>query len=151
MTCRSVLVGLVVMVAACPPPEPPQVTIPPVSTGKVRVRVFTEASPVRLLAPAGRFVFVGTDSELDRWDGDGKVLTLSADAGLSGSHVAALAPDPERRWVWILTEGGLGHYDAGTELYQEMPPPPASVGVDFVAMAKEATASVAPAEDGGAW
>ncbi len=151
MTARSLLIGLVAVIAACPAPEPPAAPIPPVSTGKVRVRVFTEPSPVRLLAPAGRYVFAGTDGELERWDGDGRVLTLSADAGLSGSHVAALAPDPERRWVWILTEGGLGHYDAGAELYEEMPPPPASVGVDFGALAKEATASVAPAEDGGAW
>ena len=151
MTARSLLIGVVAVTAACPAPEPPAAPIPPVSTGKVRVRVFTEPSPARLLAPAGRFVFVGTDSELERWDGDGKVLTLSADAGLPGSHVAALAPDPERRWVWILTEGGLGHYDAGAELYQEMPPPPASVGVDFGALARDATASVAPAEDGGAW
>ncbi len=152
MTVRRLLIGLVVVTAACPAPEPPAAPIPPVSTGKVRVRVFTEPSPVRLLAPAGRFVFVGTDHELERWDGDGKVLTLSADAGLPGTRVAALAPDPERRWVWILTEGGLGHYDAGAELYQEMPAPPASLGVDFMALAQhDATASVAPAEDGGAW
>lgn len=151
MTSRSLLAGLVATVAACPPPEPPAAPIPPVSTGKVRVRVFTEPSPVRLLAPAGRFVFVGTDTDLERWDLDGGVLTMSADHGLSGSHIAALAPDPERRWVWILTEGGLGHYDAGAELYSEMPPPPASVGVDFMALAREATASVAPADDGGAW
>jgi hypothetical protein len=113
--------------------------------------VFTEPSPARLLASAGRFVFVGTDADLERWGLDGSVLTLSADHGLSGSHVVALAPDPERRWVWILTEGGLGHYDAGNQLYSEMPPPPASMGIDFVALGKEATASVAPADDGGAW
>jgi hypothetical protein len=151
VTPRCLLVGLVAMVAACPPPEPPASPIPPVSAGKVRVRVFTEPSPVRLLAPAGRFVFVGTDTDLERWDLEGGMLTLSADHGLSGNHVAALAPDPERRWVWILTEGGLGHYDAGAQLYSEMPPPPASIGVDFGALAKEATASVAPSEDGGAW
>jgi hypothetical protein len=145
------LIGLVGVTAACTPLEPPAAPIPPVSTGKVRVRVFTEPSPVRLLAPAGRFVFIGTDTDLERWDVDGGVLTLSADHGLSGSRIAALAPDPERRWVWILTEGGLGHYDAGAELYREMPPPPASVGVDFTALAKDATASVAPADDGGAW
>ncbi|HET9626327.1 MAG TPA: hypothetical protein VFP84_33425 [Kofleriaceae bacterium] len=150
MKSSRLLLGLVAC-AACTPPEPPAAPIPPVSTGKVRVRVFTDPSPARLLAPAGRFVFVGTDTELERWDHDGKVLTLSADHGLSGNHVAALAPDPERHWVWILTEGGLGHYDASAELYSEMPPPPASVGVDFSALAKDPTASVAPAEDGGAW
>jgi hypothetical protein len=144
------LLGLVACVA-CAPPEPPAAPIPPVSAGKVRVRVFTDPSPARLLAPAGRFVFVGTDTELERWDHDGSVLSLSADHGLSGNHVSALAPDPDRHWVWILTEGGLGHYDAGAELYSEMPPPPASVGVDFPALAKDPAASVAPAEDGGAW
>jgi len=151
VSLRSLLIGLLVTVAGCPLPEPPAAPIPPVSTGKVRVRVFTEPSAVRLLAPVGRFVFVGTDTDLERWDVDGGVLTLSADHGLSGSHVGALVPDPDRRWVWILTEGGLGHYDAGAELYREMPPPPASMGVDFAALAKEATASVAPADDGGAW
>jgi len=151
VTPRSLLVGLVATAASCTQPEPPAAPIPPVSTGKVRVRVFTEPSAVRLLAPAGRFVFVGTDSDLERWDRDGGVLTLSADHGLSGNHVAALAPDPERRWVWILTEGGLGHYDAGAEMYSEMPPPPPSVGVDFGALARDATASLAPADDGGAW
>jgi hypothetical protein len=151
VTSRSLLVGLVATVAACVAPELPAAPIPPVSTGKVRVRVFTEPSPVRLLAPAGRFLFVGTDSDLERWDRDGGVLTLSADHGLSGSHVAALAPDPERRWVWILTDGGLGHYDAGAEMYSEMPPPPPSLGLDFGALAKEASASLAPADDGGAW
>ena len=151
MTSRSLLLGLVATVAACVAPDAPAAPMPPVSTGKVRVRVFTEPSPVRLLAPAGRFLFVGTDSDLERWDRDGGVLTLSADHGLSGSHVAALAPDPERRWVWILTEGGLGHYDAGAEMYSEMPPPPPSLGIDFGALAKEASASLAPADDGGAW
>jgi hypothetical protein len=151
VTFRSLLIGLVALVAACPPPEPPPAPIPPVSTGKVRVRVFTEPSPARLLASAGRFVFVGTDAGLERWDLDGGVLTLSADHGLSGSHILALAPDPERRWVWIVTEGGLGHYDAGAQLYSEVPSPPASLGLDFAALAKEATTSVAPAEDGGAW
>lgn len=151
VTPRCLLVGLVAAVVSCTPPEPPAAPIPPVSTGKVRVRVFTEPSPARLVAPAGRFVFVGTDSDLERWDHDGSVLTLSADHGLSGNHIAALAPDPERRWIWILTEGGLGHYDAGAEMYSEMPPPPASVGVDFGALAKDATASLAPADDGGAW
>src|SRR6185436_4550992 len=142
VTSRSLLVSLVAVVVGCAGAEPPAAPIPPVSTGKVRVRVFTEPSPARLLAPAGRFVFVGTDTDLERWDRDGGVLTLSADHGLSGSHVAALAPDPERRWVWILTEGGLGHYDAGADMYSEMPPPAPSVGVDLGALGKDATASL---------
>jgi hypothetical protein len=44
----------------------------PTSTGKVRVRVFTEPSPVRLLASAGKLVFVATDGDLERWDLDGR-------------------------------------------------------------------------------
>jgi hypothetical protein len=140
-----------VFLAACPPPPaPPAPPIPPVSAGKVRVRVFTEPSPVRMIAPAGRFVFVGTDNDLERWDEGGSVLTLSADHGLSGSHVVAMAPDAERRWVWVLTDGGLGHYDAAAELYAEVPPPPASLDIDFATLAKE-QATVAPATDGGAW
>ena len=137
--------------ACVPAAEVPAAPIPPVSTGKVRVRVFTEPSPVRLMAPAGRFVFIGTDTDLERWDQDGAVLTLSEDHGLSGSHVAALASDPDRKWVWILTEGGLGHYDATAEMYVEMPGPPPAAGVDFAVLAKDAMVSVAAAEDGGVW
>ena len=151
MTRLRPLVGLIAVVVGCAQPELPAAPIPPVSTGKVRVRVFTEPAPVRLLAPAGRFVFVGTDTELERWDADGKVLTLSAEHGLSGSHVVALAPEPDRRWVWVLTEGGLGYYDAGAELYREVPVPPPGLGIDFAALAKDPTVGVAPAADGGAW
>src|SRR5262245_56693439 len=113
---RCLVAGALAVLAGCPPPEPPAAPIPPVSTGKVRVRVFTEPLPVRIIATAGRFVFVGTDSHLERWDGEGGVLPLSAEHGLSGNHVVALAPDPERRWVWILTDGGLGYYDASAEV-----------------------------------
>ena len=153
MTRRSLLVGVVAAVVAvgCAPPEPPAAPIPPVSTGKVRVRVFTEPSAVRLLAPAGRFVFVGTDTDLERWDQNGAVLTLSVEHGLSGSHIAALASDPDRRWVWILTEGGLGHYDAVAEMYVELPSPPPALGVDFAALAKDPTVSLAPADGDGVW
>ena len=114
------------------------------------MRVFTEPSPVRLVAAAGRFVFVATSGDLERWDTDGGVLPLSAEHGLSGSQIVALAPDVDRRWVWILTEGGLGHYDVGAELFQQVQPPPSTIGLDFAALAKEG-ASVAPATDGGAW
>jgi len=151
VTRLRLLVGLVAAVAGCAVAELPAAPIPPVSTGKVRIRVFTEPSPVRLVAAAGRFVFVGTDVDLERWDGDGRVLTMSAEHGLSGSHVVALAPDAERRWMWILTEGGLGHYDAAAELYAELPSPPPGIGVDFAALAKDGGASLAPADDGGVW
>ncbi len=150
MQPRSLLVGLLAVVAACPPPGPPAAPIPPVSTGKVRVRVFTEPSPVRILASAGRFVFVATGQNLERWDGDGGVVPLSTKHGLSGGQIVALAPDVDRRWVWILTADGLGHYDVISELYAELAPPPASLGLDFAALATEG-ATVAPSTDGGAW
>src|SRR5262249_9110080 len=56
--------------------------------------------------------------------------------------------DADRRWVWILSDVGLGHYDDATEDFVELPAPTASVGVDFGELAK-AGASVAPASDGG--
>jgi hypothetical protein len=119
--------------------------------GKVGVRVFTERSPVRQLAAAGRFLFVGTETSLERWAGDGAVVALSADHGLTGNHVIALGSDPARGWVWIVTEGGLGHYDANAEVYREMPPPPSGVDVELATLANEGGASVAPGDDGGVW
>lgn len=142
----SLLAGL----AACPPPEP-VVPLPPVSGGKVRVRVFTEPAPVKNVGTAGRFLFVATEDALQRWDDKGAVLTMTADHGLSGDHVVALATDPERKWMWILTDGGLGHYDAGVEVYSDAVAPPASLGIDFAAIAKEGVASLAPASEGGVW
>ena len=149
---RYAVVGLLGLLAACPPPgaAPPPARIPPVSAGKVRVRVFTEPAPVRILASAGKFVFVGTDSHLERWDDGGSVLPLSAEHGLSGNQIVALAADPDRRWVWILTDGGLGYYDAGKEIYREQLAPPASMSLDFLTLAKDG-ASLAPAKDGGVW
>jgi hypothetical protein len=144
------LVGLIYVLGGCPPRDPPQAPLPPVSAGKVRVRVFTEPSPVRQLASAGRFVFVATSGDLERWDEGGAVLPLSAEHGLSGSQIVALAPDVDRRWVWILTEAGLGHYDVGAERFEPVLAPPGAIGIDFGVLAKEG-ASVAPATTGGAW
>ena len=144
------LLGSLALLAACPPPGPPAAPIPPVSAGKVRVRVFTEPAPVRILASVGKFVFVGTDSHLERWDDGGSVLPLSAEHGLSGNQIVALSADPDRRWVWILTDGGLGYYDAGKETYRELIAPPASMSIDFAALAREG-ASLASAQDGGVW
>lgn len=143
--CRFA-VGLLALVAACQQPAP-AAPIPPVSAGKVRVRVFTEPAPVRIVAAAGKFVFVGTDNHLERWDDGGSVLPLSSEHGLSGNQIVALAADPDRRWVWILTDSGLGYYDAVAERYREQIAP---MHVDFAALAK-AGASLAPAADGGVW
>jgi hypothetical protein len=146
-----VLVGLLLGFAACPLPEPPAAPIPPVSTGKVRVRVFTEPSPVRMLAAAERFVFVATEQDLERFDDGGGVFALTPATGLSGNQVIALGPDPDRKLVWIVTDGGLGRYETQTEVYTAVTDPPASIGLDFATLAKEGGASIASAKDGGAW
>ncbi|MBA3456804.1 MAG: hypothetical protein H0T42_27190 [Deltaproteobacteria bacterium] len=144
------LVGLLVL-GACPTPEPPAAPIPPVSTGKVRVRVFTEPTPVRMLATAERFVFVATEHDLERFDDGGGVFALTPSTGLSGSQVLALGPDPDRKQVWIVTDGGLGRYETQTEVYSSIEDPPASIGLDFTTLAKDGGASIASAKDGGAW
>ncbi|MDX2088314.1 MAG: hypothetical protein SFX73_10715 [Kofleriaceae bacterium] len=146
----GMLVGLLLGLAACPPPAPPT-RLPPVSTGKVRVRVFTEPSPVKQVLAAEKFVFVATEHGLERFDDGGRVFAVSSN-GIAGTEVLALGADEERRAMWILTDGGLGRYDAATEVFTEVLEPPASVGLDFAALAKdEGGASIAAAKDGGAW
>ena len=133
--------------AACQVAERPAAPMPPVSTGKVRVRVFTEPAPVRQLAAAGRYVFVGTADALERWDGDGEVVTLDEHPG----RVVAMAGDPDQARLWVVTDAGVGYYDAGAELFSELPPPPGGLGLDLGALAKEGMAAIAPADDGGVW
>ena len=123
--------------------------LPPVSTGKVRVRVFTDPAPVKSIASAGKFTFVASDDAIQRWDGSGQMVAMSADHGLPGDHVVALAADSERKRAWILTDGGLGFYDADAEVYSEVAPPPAAL-VDYATLARQ-TAALAAAADGGAW
>src|SRR5688572_14364730 len=148
---RSLVAGALVALAGCPPPEPPAAPIPPVSTGKVRVRVFTEPSPVRMLATAERFVFVATEHDLERFDDVGGVFALTPATGLSGGQVIALGPDPDRKLVWIVTDGGVGRYETQTEVYSSITDPPATIGLDFATLAREGGASIASAKDGGAW
>ena len=132
--------------SACTPPEVVNAPIPPVSTGKVRVRVFTEPSPVKSVMTVGRFVFVATESHVERWDNaSNSVLPLSTEEGLK---IIALASDEDRRWAWILTNDGLGYYDAGDESYHAALAQTADV--DFSAIAKEG-AVLAPATDEGVW
>jgi len=149
---RAIWLGLVVGLATgCPPPEPVRPPpIPPVSTGKVRVRVFTEPSPVKEIGSAGRFLFVATEDSIQRWDEAGTVLVMTADHGLSGEHVVGFAPDVDRKWLWVLTDGGLGHYDAQSEVYTELAAPPAAMNIDYSEIAKEG-ASLSAAVEGGVW
>jgi len=145
---RACLLALLLALPGCPPP---QVTspIPPVSTGKVRVRVFTEPSPVRVLTSVGGFVFASTEHDLERWDAKGTVLPLSAES-LSGTEIIAVASDPARRRIWVLTDVGLGHYDTAAEVYREQAAPPATLGLDLGALAEQG-ASLAASVDGSVW
>ena len=127
-----------VVAASCTPVETIR-ALPPVSTGKVRVRVFTEPSPVKSVTTVGKFVFVATESHVERWEND-SVVPLAA---VSGHQIVALASEDEQR-VWILTDGGIGVYDATTETYRDIITPPAVI--DFASMTHDA--SLAPADDG---
>jgi hypothetical protein len=112
--------------------------------------VFTEPSPVKEIDSAGRYLFVATEDSLERWDDAGQVMVMTADHGLSGEHVTALAPDLDRKWLWVLTDGGLGHYDASSQVYTDVAPPPAAMGIDYTELAKDG-ASMASAAEGGVW
>ena len=151
MWLRWVSLGLLAMLPACPPPEPPPAPIPPVSTGKVRVRVFTEPSAVKQIVALGKFTFVGTDDALERWDDKGGLVTLSADHGLAGDRIVALAPDLDRKWLWVLTDGGLGYYDLASEAFTGLAAPPATLGIDLAALAQAGGATIASAAEGGVW
>ena len=62
--------------AACTPVETVR-PLPPVSGGKVRVRVFTEPSPVKSVTTVGKLVFVATESHVARWGREHSVMPLS--------------------------------------------------------------------------
>jgi ligand-binding sensor domain-containing protein len=116
------------------------------SKGTVRVRAITDAEPVRLLVPAGTYLFSAGTHGIDRWDPlTDRVLSLSADHGLPGDRVLAVAPDVERMWLWIATDGGLGYYDVAAETFAEIP---ASKVLDVAA---GGDLHLAPATDGGVW
>jgi len=136
VTTRAPLLALVVAVVvplggACAPVEAPRAPMPPVSAGKVRVRVFAEPAPVRSVHAIGTSVFIATDNDLERWV-DGRSLPLP----VSSTRVIAVATDSVRERAWVLSDTGLGHYDALTDEYVEVPAP-ASIGLDFAALAKD--------------
>ena len=140
--CVAVL-GLAV-IAGCPnDPKPTG----PTKTERVRVRSFTEASPVRSVAVVSPYVFTAPERGLDRWDiASGARLHLSAEHGLPGSAVAAMAADAKRGWLWIATDGGITRYDVKSATFAEVPPAPSVLGVaDLSGVALE------PAGDGGLW
>ena len=127
------------LLVGCPAPERQVAPIPPVSTGKVRVRVFTEPASVRLVTTLGASVFVATDDDLERWDGGGLANPLLGDL-VPGSRVTALAADEERHTLWILTDTSLGSFDGE---FTPMPEPTTVIDL--------AAAQLAPATEDGVW
>jgi hypothetical protein len=140
------------VLAGCPPPEPLAAPppMPPMSAGKVHVRVFTEPSPVRSVGAVGKIVFVATDDAIERWDEAGNVLEMTPEHGVPGGHIVSIATDPDHHRLWILSDGGLGSFDTASRVYGEAAPPPAALAIDYATIAKDGVASLV-AGDAGAW
>ncbi len=136
--------ALVLVLAGCPQgdqhPHKPR-------TVRVRVRSFTEASPVRLVTVAKPYAFTASGQGLDRWDmRSGSGLHLDASHGLPGDRVIAVARDPSRNDLWIATDGGITRYDTDSETFSALPPAPQVLGLPDLS-----GVSLAPAGDGGVW
>lgn len=141
------LAALGCLLAATGCPREPEIK-QPVGAKTVRVRAITDASAIRILQPAGEYMFAVGPHGLDRWDPQTEqVLPLSADHGLPGDVVLALGADVERMWLWLATDGGLGYYDVSAETFAEVPPSPM---VD-VTKAAPGALHLAAAADGGVW
>jgi len=112
----------------------------------VRVRAFTEPSPIRLVASVGTYLFTAPSHGLDRWDANGRALSLDLGHGATGDRVLALAVDASRGWLWAVTEAAAGYYDVSHQTFTELPPPPKVVGIDFPTVR-----AIAPSNDGGVW
>jgi len=123
-----------------PGPAPP-------ARPRVRVRSFTEASPVRAIAAVGTWAFTASGQGLDRWDlRSGEGLHLDSSHGLPGDRVLALAPDPQRGWVWVATSGGVTRYEIEASSFKVLPPPPKILGIQDLS-----GVSLETAADGGLW
>jgi hypothetical protein len=140
-----VLAGVALAVlAGCPPTPDPE---PPRRTERVRVRSFTEASAVRQLLAAPPYAFSVGDTGLDRWNlRTGEVLHITAEHGLPGERVEAMAHDPSRGWLWLATDTGIGRYDLGSSTFTSIPAPPEVLGLESLA-----AVALEPAADGGLW
>jgi len=118
----------------------------PAPAKTVRVRAFTEPSPVRLVAALGDYLFTAPAHGLDRWDRNGLALTLDLGHGAAGDRAVALAADRGRGWLWVATESTVGYYDVAHQTFTEVPPPPKLIGLDLATVR-----TIAPSTDGGVW
>jgi hypothetical protein len=129
--------------AGCP--KPPPVEEAPVQ--QAEVVSFSEGSPVRALAVVPPYVFSASRRGLDRWGpSPTQSLQLSAEHGLPGEHVEAMAYEPMRDWLWIATESGITRYQVGSGTFSELPSPPPKL--DLMPLSP---AVIEPAGDGGLW
>ncbi len=114
---------------------------------RVHVRSFSESAPVRAIAAAGAYLFVGSDAGLERWDHQaGTSLLLGAAHGMPGNRVSAFAHDASRGWLWIATDGGVTRYMINEGSFAEVPRPPSVLGIDGLR-----DVVLAPAGTGGLW
>lgn len=143
------LVVLSLSLGACAAVEPPPI-VPPVSRGLVQIRSFTEVTAARGIHPLGAFVFVHKGDGLERWDRQGHVLEIAATHGLAGTPPVAVAADPQRQLLWMLSPGELGRYHVGDETYRPLPVEP-PLAEALAELAPDAVAMLAPAVGGGVW
>jgi hypothetical protein len=139
---RALSIAAMALVAGCPSHTEPA----PPTRARVRVRSFTEATPVEHLVAVPPFAFAATSSGIDRWDlRSGQALHLGAEEGLAGERVQALDVDRAHAQLWIATELGLSRYDLTSSAFGAVPPPPEELGIDSFEGATLA------AGDDGAW
>ncbi|HUS65566.1 MAG TPA: hypothetical protein VMZ28_13540 [Kofleriaceae bacterium] len=104
---------------------------PPPPRAQVRVRAFTEATPVVHIVAAPPFAFAATASGIDRWDlRSGQALHLGSADGLAGERVQAIDLDSSHAQLWIATEVGLTRYDLASSAFGPVPPPPEALGIE---------------------
>jgi hypothetical protein len=104
---RALIVGIVAAtVAACGPP--PAAPVAPAAAARLgRVRAFSEHTATTAVAGAGRWLFVGTDDGLLRWDVRAGTHTwVGIEDGLPSRVIDALAATPGGA-LWTATPAGL--------------------------------------------
>jgi hypothetical protein len=140
-----VWVALLVLATGCPHDSD---TKPKRKVSTVRVRSYTEATAVNGVASVLPYAFTATARGLDRWDlRTGKGLLLTADHGLPGDRVMAIALDRGRGWLWVATDGGVIRYDLDAGVFTGIPPAPTDALTAVVADVR----ALAPAGTGGVW
>jgi hypothetical protein len=139
----ALLAALALVAGGCP--RPPVVEEVPVR--QAEVASFSEGSEVRALAVIPPYVFSASRQGLDRWElTTGASLQISAEHGLPGDRVEAMAHDPMRHWLWIATNTGITRYDVQSGTFSELPAPPQALELMPLT-----SVVIEPAGDGGMW